>query len=115
MPRLNPVSFTSGELDQSGAALQNQARTQGLQELLALRNQPLSELNAIRTGAQPQMPQFQPTQYPGQMQGPNLLGAAGAAGNFANQNYANQMGGYNSMMGGLFDLGGAVAGMPRWN
>ena len=78
----------------------------------AERMQPLTELNAIRSGGQPQMPQFQPVQYQG-TQGPNQLAAAGMQGNFAQQNYGNEMGGYNNMMSGLFGIGAAGAGR-KW-
>ncbi len=77
----------------------------------AQRNQPLTEFNAIRTGAQPQMPQFQASQYSG-MQGPNMLGAAGMQGQYNQNLYGQQMAGSNAMMGGLFDLGAAYMGMP---
>ena len=73
----------------------------------ASRMQPLTEFNAIRTGAQPQMPQFQPVQYAG-MQGPNLLQAAGMEGNYNQNLYGQQLGSQNSFMSGLFDLGAAA-------
>jgi hypothetical protein len=40
------------------AGFENQAREQGMSEMFALRNQPINELNAIRTMSQAQMPQF---------------------------------------------------------
>ena len=73
----------------------------------ASRMQPLTEFNAIRTGAQPQMPQFQASQYAG-MQGPQLLNAANMQNQSAWNNYNSQMGNRNSFMGGLFDLGAAA-------
>ena len=75
----------------------------------AQRMQPLTELSPIRTGAQPQMPQFQPVQYQG-YGGPNLLGAAGMEGQAAQQAYGQEMSGYNAMMGGLTNLGSAGLG-----
>ena len=87
---------------------------QALQTELATRMQPLTEFNAIRTGAQPQMPQFQPSQYAG-MQGPQLLQAAGMQNNAAMQNYQAQLNNRNSFMGGLFDLGGAALGAYSYN
>lgn len=77
----------------------------------AQRLQPLTELNAIRSGAQPQMPQFQPVQYAG-TQGPNYLQAAGLQ-NAADMNlYGSQVGSYNNLMSGLFGLGSA--GIGAW-
>lgn len=82
----------------------------------AQRMQPLTELNAIRTGAQPQMPQFQPTQYAMGAQGPNMLGAAQAQYGGALDAYNAQMGSQNAMTSGLFGLAGAglrgYMGMP---
>ena len=78
----------------------------------AQRMQPLTELNAIRTGAQPQMPQFQPTQYSMGAQGPNMLGAAQSQYQGDLGAYNAQVGGQNSMMGGLFGLGSAALMSP---
>ena len=104
-----------GQQGQAGA-FQNQARTQALQEMLAQRQLPLSELNAIRTGAQPNMPQFQPTQYAMGAQGPNMSGAAQATGTYNQGLYNQQMAGQNAFTGGLMGmagtLGGAYLGMP---
>ena len=49
--------------DLAAAQFQNQTRQQGLQEGLTLRQLPLNEINALRTGAQVNIPQFQ--QYTG--------------------------------------------------
>lgn len=76
----------------------------------AERMQPLTELNAIRTGAQPQMPQFQPTQYSMGAQGPNLLGAAQAGYQGDLAAYNAKVGQQNSMMSGLFGLGSSALG-----
>lgn len=76
----------------------------------AQRMQPLTELNAIRSGAQPQMPQFQPTSYFGGAQGPNMLGAANAQYQGAMNGYNAQVGQDNAMMSGLFGLGSSLAG-----
>lgn len=75
----------------------------------AQRLQPLTELNAIRSGAQPQMPQFQPVQFAG-TQGPNYNQAAGLQGQADQFNYGQQLGGYNNLMSGLFGLGSAGIG-----
>ena len=70
----------------------------------AERMQPLTELNAIRTGAQPQMPQFQPVPAAGGTMGPNMLGAATAQSGYQTDLYNQQMAQQNAMMGGLFGL-----------
>jgi hypothetical protein len=75
----------------------------------AQRMQPLTELNALRTGAQPQMPQFQPSQYAMGAQGPNMLGAAQAQSGYNQGLYNSQVGQQNSMMSGLMGLAGSVA------
>lgn len=78
----------------------------------ALREQPLNELNAIRTGAQVQNPQFQQT--PGQQYtpGPNYLGAATSQYGGAMNNYNAEVGQANAFNSGLFGLGAAALGAP---
>ena len=79
----------------------------------AQRMQPLTELNAIRTGAQPQMPQFQAVPTAGGAQGPNMLGAVSAQGQYDQGLYNADVASQNATMSGLFGLGGAVAkGLP---
>ena len=73
----------------------------------AQRMQPLTELNAIRTGAQPQMPQFQGVPAAGGVQGPNMLGAAQSQSQYGTDVYNQEVAGNNSMMSGLFGLGAA--------
>ena len=80
----------------------------------AAREQPLTELNAIMSGSQPQMPQFQPTQYSMTAQGPNMLGAAGAQNQYNMGLYNSQVGQGNAAMSGLFGLGGSIGGALPW-
>lgn len=81
-------------------------RQQAIQEILLQRQNPLSELNAVRTGAQPNLPQF--AQYPsGTAQPAPIAGATAASGQYAGDLYNSQVGTYNSQMGGLYGLGGA--------
>lgn len=89
----------------------NQARAQGLEQLFALRNQPLNEYNALRSSAQVAQPQFQNAQN-------SLTNAADAQGNI-NQNYQQQMNIWNAQqqarnnfMSGLFGLGSSFLGRP---
>jgi hypothetical protein len=90
----------------ANAGLQNQARQQNISEIMQQRQEPLNELNALRTGSQVTAPNF-----------PNIPGASANPTDIAgliSQNYANQMGGYNSQVAqnngitnGLFSLGSA--------
>ena len=92
---------------QAMANFQNAQRQAALQEQLALRQLPLNEVAAIMGGAQVQLPQFQAYQGAEVGAAPVFAGTQ-AAGNFAQQNYANQiarqnaqMGLYGSVLGGL--------------
>ena len=83
---------------------------QTLQLAQALRNQPLNELNALRTGSQVTNPTFTPVPQQATTAGADLLGAA-------NGQYQNKLNSYNAsqansgnLLGGLFSLGGAIAG-----
>lgn len=76
-------------------------RERAIQEQAYLRNLPLTELNALRTGGMPNLPQFQ--QYTGaNVQAAPYMDAAIAQGNY---NLAA-----NQQQGGLFDLLGAGLG-----
>lgn len=80
---------------------------QQLMQLLAIRNQPLDELNALRSGSQVQTPNFQAT--PGvSMPGTNLSG--NVYNSYQGQLDAASSGnaGSNALMGGLFSLGGSA-------
>jgi len=92
---------------QGAAAFQNAQRQAALQEQLALRAQPLNEIAAIMGGAQVQMPQFQAYQGADVAAAP-IFGATQAAGNFAQQNYANQVAAYNARMGLYGNIAGAA-------
>lgn len=88
---------------------QNQAtaqqRQQQIQEQAYLRQLPLNEINALRTGSQANLPQFQAYQG-AQVQAAPLFDASVAKGNFDLANYQNQP----DTMGGLFSLGGSILG-----
>jgi hypothetical protein len=92
---------------QAAASFQNAQRQAALQEQLALRSQPLNEIAAIMGGAQVQMPQFQAYQGADVAAAP-IFGAQQAAGNFAQQNYANQTAAYNAKMGLYGNLAGGL-------
>lgn len=82
---------------------QSQARNRALQEALTLRNLPLTEINALRTGSQPVVPQFQ--NYVGQN-----VGAAPVfqAGNMQYQAEVDAVNAKNAQRGQTF---GALAGL----
>lgn len=87
--------------------LQAGNRQRALQEGLALRQLPLSEINALRTGAQPTLPQFQP--YQGQSVAPAPLFDAGVAQYNAQLGATNAK---NAATGALFSgLGGLAGGL----
>lgn len=105
---------------QAQAAFQNAQRQAALQEQLALRSQPLNEIAAIMGGAQVQMPQFQAYQG-AEVGAAPIFGATQAAGQFAQQNYANQvaqrnaqMGLYGSLLGGLGGGIGQAGGISKF-
>jgi len=88
---------------ESDAAL----RAQQTQEGQFLRQLPLSELNALRTGSQPTMPQFQAYQGADVMPAPTFAATqAGYQG--ALNSYNAQAGQQGNFMNGLFGLGGSV-------
>jgi len=79
---------------------------QMLSSAMTMRNQPLNELNALRTGAQVQAPQFQG--YTGSQASAAPIYQAGSdAGNFQTDLYNADMGTRNAMISGLFGLGSA--------
>ena len=95
-----------------GVNLDQANRGAALQEQAYLKDRPLNLINALRTGAQVQNPQFQQFANQQTTQGPDMLGAAQA-------NYGAQMDAYNAdqaqsggMLGGLFGIGMGLAGMP---
>jgi hypothetical protein len=89
------------------AGLNSGQRAQMLQEAYTKQSRPLDLISALRSGSQVQNPTFQPYAQQATVAGPDILGAT-------NQQYAQQMAGYNadqaansSMMGGLMGLGAA--------
>lgn len=82
-------------------------RRQAIQEMLVARQQPLSELSSIRTGAAPNLPQFQPYGGTQAIQGAPLSSAAAQQGAYGSDLYNAQTGQQNAAMQGLFGLGAA--------
>lgn len=71
------------------AGLNNAGRQQSLTERATLRQMPLQELNALRSGAQVTNPTFSTPGQQGQTSGPDLMGAA-------NSSYNAQLGNVNA-------------------
>lgn len=85
------------------AGLQNQGNAQYLQQLFALRNQPLNEYNALSSGSQVTNPTFGSV--------PTATQANTDVAGITNQGYQNQMSAYNASQQGinnLFSLGGSL-------
>lgn len=79
-----------------------QTAPQTLQLATAAREQPLNELNALRTGSQVTTPQFTP------QPGANYLGATQAAGQYAGDIYNAQTAQRNATKSALGQLGGNI-------
>jgi len=99
-------------LRQLAAALQGQQfgqqqglRGQAMQEQAYLRNLPMNELNALRSGNQVQQPQFGGFSQQATTAGPDMLGAAQGQYNAALGANNAQNASSSSMMGGLMGLG----------
>jgi hypothetical protein len=95
----------------TNANLQNQGRNQYINEQNYLRQQPLNELNALRSGSQVTSPQFSGVPQA-------LVGNTDIASLYNNQyqgqlaNYNAQQAGNNALTSGLFGLGSAFLGAP---
>src|SRR6185369_13143079 len=93
----------------ANANLQNQGRNQYINEQNYLRQQPLNELNALRSGSQVTAPQFSGVPQA-------AVGNTDVTGLYNNQyqgqlaNYNAQVAGNNAITGGLFGLGSAALG-----
>jgi len=77
-------------------------RGQAVNEILAERNQPINEITALLSGSQVQAPNFTSTPQ-AQVSGVDYAG-------LVSNNYNQQVGAHNAMLGGLAGLGGAALG-----
>ena len=95
-----------------GINLDQANRASALQEQAYVQDRPLNLVNALRSGAQVQSPQFQNYAQQGQTQGANYSGAQQAQYQAAMDatNAANAQ--TSGMMSGLFGVGMGLAGMP---
>lgn len=85
----------------------NTAVQQALAQQAAMRSIPVNEISALLSGGQVNVPQFQG--YSGVTVAPAPVFQAGQAqGQFAQQNYANQVSAYNAKMGLYGDIAGAA-------
>ena len=85
------------------------AQTHGLQMATALRDLPINELNAVRTGAQVTNPSFAAVPQQGQTAGPDLMGAAQGQNQYNMGLYNSQVASNNSTMGSIGGLLGTGA------
>ncbi len=94
-----------------GAQFGNTAMQQQLAQLLQQRDLPLNEISALLSGSQVQNPQFSP--YAQSTAAPAPLFQGAQAQDAYNQNlYNQQQAQHNSLLSGLFGLGGTVLGGP---
>lgn len=83
---------------------------QAFQLQSSIRNQPLNELNALRTGSQVTNPNFMSVPQQAMTQGPDYLGAASNQYNAAMGQYNAQQASDSNFMGGLLGLAGQLGG-----
>ena len=101
--------FAAGGEQSRLYGMQAGERGRGIQEQAFLRSLPLSEVNALRTGNQPMLPQFQGYQG-ATIAPPNILGATGMEHQAAMNTYNQKMAQAGNTMSGLFGLGSAGIG-----
>lgn len=95
-----------------GINLDQQNRSSALQEQAYLQDRPLNLVNALRTGAQVQNPQFQQFAQQQYTPGPDMLGATSAQyqAELARTNAKNAQSA--GLFGGIFDAGLGLAELP---
>ncbi len=112
------ASSSAGMYNQAAAQQQNQnlqnaqfgntALQQSLAQQLALRNQPINEINSLMSGSQIQNPQFQA--YSGSnVQAAPIFQGLQAQGQYAQNQYGQQMAGANANTSGVMGLLGSAA------
>lgn len=105
--------LAAGQEGQRDFTMDTQARKDAIAEILAQRQTPLNEINALMSGSQV----TNPFAVPGAAQNSNiapapLFGAAQAQGQADMDAFSAQSAGQNAMMSGLFRLGSA--GIGKW-
>jgi hypothetical protein len=91
----------------ANANLANASRAQGLNEQAQLQQIPLNQLMAMLSGTQVNSPQFQPV-TPTNIQPTPILQGQIAQNQANQQQYQNQLGSYNNILGGIGGLGAAA-------
>lgn len=91
--------------------MQGNQRQQDIQEQAYLRSLPLSELNSLRTGSQPTMPQFQAYTGGGNIAPPPIMQGSQLNYQAALGPYNAQLAQNNAITEGLFSLGSAAIPM----
>lgn len=103
---LQGQAFTQGL---QGSQFDNQTRQQMLAEMMYMRNLPLNELNALRSGGQVSMPSFG-GYYTNNAGAAPVFDAANSQANYNMGIYNSQVSGSNALLGGLASLGSAWLG-----
>jgi hypothetical protein len=98
----NQAASTRYQLGADWASQNNALRQAQEQSSYAQRNQPINEIMALMGGSQVNMPNFAPFSRQGI--------ASSSPGQYASQNYQNQLQMANATNQGLFSLGGSVLG-----
>jgi len=99
----NALKDQTFNAQQAQLTVQNNARSQYLNELYAQRNQPINEISSLLSGAQVNSPNFVPTQ------GVNIPNVDYAG--LVQQDYANKVNAYNAKQAGIGSILGGVAGL----
>ncbi len=95
-----------------GISLDQANRAGALQEQAYIQDRPLNLVNALRSGAQVQSPQFQSYAQQATTGGPNYSGAAQAQYGADMDAYNAQSAQSGGLMSGLFGVGMGLAGLP---
>jgi hypothetical protein len=104
----NQAEISGGNAASQAFSMDSQRRQQGISEILAQRQTPLNEINALMSGSQVS----NPFAIPGASQNSNMapapvFGAAQAQNAYDMNVYNQQVASANNMMSGLFQLGSA--------
>jgi hypothetical protein len=99
----------SSQFQLEAAKFQNQSRSQGLQETLALRNQPINEISALMSGGQVSLPNVTPYQST-PMQSTPIGDYTYQSANLQNQQWLAQQQAATQAQAGLYGALGSVAG-----
>lgn len=101
----------SNQLAQQGATFGNQASAQQLQQILALRNQPINEITALMNGGQVSMPQFagyNAPQIAGSSIGQNIYNTSAIQQQQYQSQVQQQQAQQSAALSGLFGLGSSA-------